>query len=170
MKQEGVVPAIVTDNQDPLKQGRVKVSLRGIDEQQETDWIRIAFPYGGPDKGYRFIPDIDDEVLVAFEFGNQRTPYVIGALWNGVDLPPGQDVRERVIRSKNGHQIRFLDSTPSGGSLGALIVEDAHGNRITLSNGKITIKSTAVLELDAPSIVLRGAGYTRIIAPNSNPI
>jgi len=76
------------------------------------------------------------------------------------------DVRDRKIVSKNGHQIRFLDATPSGGSKGALIIEDAHGNRITMSNGHIHLKSTSVLTLEGGTITLNG----RVVAPNGNPI
>jgi hypothetical protein len=105
-------------------------------------------------------------VLIGFDKGNTRTPYVVGFLWNGVDAPPSQDVRDRRIMSKNGHTIRFLDSTPSAGSVGALIIEDGHGNAITLSNGKIAIRSMGVLELTSPHITLNG----RVVAPNGNPI
>ncbi len=75
-----------------------------------------------------------------------------------------------MIKTVNGHAIRFLDSTPANGDRGAVIIEDANGNKITLSNGKITIKSVAVLELDAPSITLKGPGYRRAVTPNNNPI
>jgi len=112
------------------------------------------------------MPEVQDEVLIGFDQGATRTPYVVGFLWNGVDSPPSQDVRDRRIMSANGHTIRFLDSTPSGGSLGALVIEDGHGNAITMSNGKITIRATGVLEVTAPTITLNG----RIVAPNGNPI
>ena len=120
----------------------------------------------GDNRGSFFMPEVDDEVLIGFDKGDTRTPYVVGFLWNGVDTPPGQDVRDRRITSKNGHSIRFLDSTPSGGSLGAIVIEDAHGNAITMSNGKITIRSKGVLELTGPTITLNG----RVVAPNGNPI
>ncbi|MEA2573297.1 MAG: hypothetical protein QOH93_595, partial [Chloroflexia bacterium] len=84
--------------------------------------------------------------------------------------PPYDSVRQRAIRSKNGHAIRFIDSTPDGGSMGALVIEDAHGNRITLSNTKITIQSQGYLVLDAPNIVFQVSGATRVVTPNGNPI
>jgi uncharacterized protein involved in type VI secretion and phage assembly len=162
----GMVIGLVTNVADPLQQNRIKVHFPWLDDAQETDWIRIATMMAGGGRGSMFMPEVNDEVLVAFEHGDTRFPYVMGFLWNGQDAPPGQDVRDRKIVSKNGHQIRFLDSTPSGGSLGALIIEDAHGNRITMSNGQIHIKSTCVLALDAPTITLNG----RLVAPNANPI
>jgi uncharacterized protein involved in type VI secretion and phage assembly len=162
----GVVVGLVTNVADPLKQNRVKLHFPWIGDGQETDWIRIATMMAGGGRGAMFMPEVNDEVLVAFEHGDFRFPYVVGFLWNGQDDPPGQDVRDRKIVSKNGHQIRFLDSAPSGGSLGALIIEDAHGNRITMSNGQIHVKSTCVLALEGPTITLNG----RVVAPNANPI
>jgi hypothetical protein len=75
-----------------------------------------------------------------------------------------------MIYSRNGHTIRFVDATPENGNMGALIIEDGHGNVIALSNGQIHLKSTAVLQIEAPSIVLRGPGYVRVVQPTSHPI
>jgi phage baseplate assembly protein V len=170
----GVVVGLVTRVDDPRKLGRIKVHFPWLDEKHETDWVRIATMMAGGDRGSFFMPEVNDEVLVAFEHGDARFPFVVGFLWNGQDKPPAKDVRDRILKSKNGHQIRFLDSTPSGGSKGALVIEDAHGNRITMSNAKIMIKSTATLQLDAPSVVIqgkvKGKGYKRVIAPNNNDI
>ena len=165
-KLNGVVIGLVTNVADPLKQNRVKVHFPWLDDGHETDWIRIATMMAGGGRGSMFMPEVNDEVLVAFEHGDTRFPYVVGFLWNGQDDPPGTDVRDRKIVSKNGHPIRFLDSTPSGGSKGAMVFEDAHGNRLTLSNGQIHLKSTSVLALEGATITLNG----RVIAPNANPI
>ena len=150
--------------------GQVKVNMPWLDQAHETDWIRIATMMSGGNAGSFFMPNVQDEVLVAFDHGDTRYPYVVGFMWNGQDLPPGTDVRDRKLVSKNGHQIRFLDSTPSGGSLVALVIQDAHGNKVTMSNGKVHIESVAVLEIFAPTIILSGPGYSRVITPNSNPI
>jgi len=166
----GVMSGTVKDVDDPQGEGRVQVEFTWMEGNSQSYWAPVASAMAGGDRGSFFMPEVGDEVLVAFDRGDVNHPYVIGFLWNGVDKPPTTSVHERIIKSKNGHAIRFLDSTPSGGSLGALIIEDAHGNRITLSNGKITIKSVAVLELDAPTIVLKGPGYQRVVSPNSNPI
>jgi len=162
----GVVIGVVTKVDDPAQQNRVKVHFPWLDDAQETDWIRIATMMAGGGRGSMFMPEVTDEVLVAFEHGDTRFPYIVGFLWNGKDNPPGQDVRDRKIVSKNGHQIRFLDSTPTNGDMGALIVQDAHGNTITMSNGQIHVKSTCVLALEGTTITLNG----RIVAPNANPI
>jgi uncharacterized protein involved in type VI secretion and phage assembly len=166
----GVVIGLVTNVDDPTDGGRVKVHMPWLAPDHESDWLRISTMMAGADRGSHFIPEVNDEALVAFEHGDPRFPYVLGFLWNGADAPPAQHVRERKLETKNGHAIRFLDATPDGGSLGALVIEDGHGNRITLSNGKITIKSTAVLVLDAPTIILQGDGYRRVVSPNKNAI
>jgi Uncharacterized protein conserved in bacteria len=165
-KIDGVVVGLVTDVNDPLKQGRIRVNFPWLEDQHQTDWVRIATAMAGDKRGTFFMPELQDEVLVAFEHNNPRMPYVIGFLWNGKDAPPGQDVRDRRITSKNGHSIRFLDSTPSNGSMGALVIEDAHGNRITLSNGKIAIEAVGVLEMRAGTVTING----RVVVPSGNPI
>jgi uncharacterized protein involved in type VI secretion and phage assembly len=166
----GVMVGTVADVNDPQGEGRVRLQFAWLGGENQTFWAPIAAAMAGDLRGAFFMPEVADEVLVAFERGDINFPYVIGFLWNGKDRPPSQSVRERIFKSVNGHAIRFLDSTPDGGSLGAVVIEDAHGNRITLSSGKITIKSVAVIEIDAPVITLQGPGYKRVVTPNSNPI
>ena len=166
----GVMVGTVVDVEDPLGEGRVKVGFPWMEGNSESYWAPMAALMSGDDRGTYFPPEVADEVLVAFDRGDVNHPYIVGFLWNGKDRPPSKSIHERIIKSKNGHTIRFLDSTPDGGSLGALVIEDAHGNRITLSNGKIVIKSIALLEIDAPIITLQGPGYKRVVTPNSNPI
>ena len=84
----GVVIGIVTNNQDPDKLGRVKVQFPWLSNEDESFWARIASPMAGDKRGIYFLPEVDDEVLVVFEHGDMRFPYVIGALWNGQDSPP----------------------------------------------------------------------------------
>jgi uncharacterized protein involved in type VI secretion and phage assembly len=162
----GVVIGLVTNVDDPELQGRCKLHFPWLDPSNETDWVRIATVMAGDGRGTFFMPEVNDEALVAFEHGDARFPYIVGFLWNGKDAPPADHVRLRRIQSVNGHRISFIDATPSAGSKGALVIEDAHGNTISMSNGKIAIKSVAVLELTAPTITLNG----RIVAPNANPI
>ncbi len=169
---QGLVTGLVTAVDDKEGEGRIKVSYRWLDDEHQTDWVRIAAPMAGPGRGAFFMPEVEDEVLLGFEHGDVRHPYVLGFLWNGVDAPPADHVRLRRFRSVNGHQISFIDSTPAGGSKGALVVEDAHGNVVTLSNGKVVVKSVGVLQLEAPTIILQGpgGGWRRVVTPNSNPI
>jgi uncharacterized protein involved in type VI secretion and phage assembly len=164
---QGVVVGLVTQVR---ADGQVKVHFPWLDEKHETDWIRIATMMAGKDRGSFFMPEVQDEVLVAFEHGDARFPFVIGFLWNGVDKTPGQHVRDRVFKSKNGHSIRFLDTDPNNGNKGAIVIEDAHRNRITLSNGQVAIRSRNAVVIEGSSIVLKVNGVPRVVTPNGNPI
>ncbi len=83
----GVVVAIVTDNNDPNNTARVKLKFPWLDDSYESDWARLAQLGAGPNSGAVWIPEVNDEVLVAFENGDIRRPYVVGNLYNGVDTP-----------------------------------------------------------------------------------
>jgi uncharacterized protein involved in type VI secretion and phage assembly len=113
-----IVIAIVTDNSDPENLGRIKVKYPWLADDQTSYWVRIAAPMAGPERGFYFLPEIDDEVLIAFEHGDIHRPYMIGALWNGVDKPvepndtavSGGKVVHRVIKTRKKH-ILMLDDT-----------------------------------------------------------
>ncbi|HZU99811.1 MAG TPA: phage baseplate assembly protein V [Planctomycetota bacterium] len=87
----GLVIGLVTNNKDTEKLGRVKVKFPWLDDSVESWWARIAYPMAGKERGYWWLPEIDDEVLVGFEHGDVRFPYIVGALHNGVDKPPKTD-------------------------------------------------------------------------------
>src|SRR3989442_12732253 len=90
-KWYGVYPALVTDIKDPDQQGRVKVTLPWSPDtasEKYEAWARLATMMAGNNRGSWFIPDENDEVLIGFEAGDPRRPYVLGMLWNGVDSPP----------------------------------------------------------------------------------
>jgi uncharacterized protein involved in type VI secretion and phage assembly len=118
----GVVVAIVTDNNDPNNSARVKLKFPWLDDNYESDWARITQLGAGPDSGAHFIPEVNDEVLVAFEFGDIRRPYVVGSLHNGQDKPKlGQGlfdngkVKRRGFISRKGHQFIFFDDASKSG-------------------------------------------------------
>jgi uncharacterized protein involved in type VI secretion and phage assembly len=114
----GVVVGVVTNNQDPEKMGRVKVRFPWLNETDESHWARVATLMAGKDRGTWFLPEVDDEVLVAFGHGDVRFPYVVGALWNGVDTPPRDNDdgknNERVVKSRLGHELIFGDEGGKG--------------------------------------------------------
>ena len=89
----GVFPALVSDIRDPDGQGRVKILLPWAGDtggdRYET-WARLATLMAGNNRGTWFIPDVNDQVLVAFEAGDPRAPYIVGALWNSQATPPEQ--------------------------------------------------------------------------------
>lgn len=105
--------AIVTDHQDPENMGRIKVRFFWQDDDDETPWLRIVNPYGGKEKGHMFIPEINEEVLVAFEGGNAEKPFVIGSMYHAKAKPEswsknGNNIK--AIRTRSGHTIEFHDT------------------------------------------------------------
>ncbi len=156
----GVVNGVVTNNMDPMAQGRVKVKfpfLGGL-QSVESNWCRVATPMAGAQRGFYCIPEVDDEVLVAFEQGDVNFPYVVGSLWNTMDRQPkpsaavviGGKVNQRMWVSRSGHQIVF-DDTP--GQEHIQIVDKTTMNSIKIDStqnamtvemqGPITIKSVS---------------------------
>ena len=118
----GVFPAVVIDIKDPDNQGRVKITLPWTPDAQGARyeaWARLATLFGGNNRGSWFVPDVDDEVLVAFEQGNARRPYVLGGLWNGNDKAPQAMDRagrnfKKVLRSRNGVKVTLDDQDGQG--------------------------------------------------------
>src|SRR3974390_1449993 len=110
----GVAFAIVTNNRDPEGLARVKVALPWMGDRAESDWARVGTPMAGPQRGVYLLPEVDDEVLVAFEQGSPSAPYVLGGLWNGKDAPPESNADghndRRTIKSRSGHVIRLTDT------------------------------------------------------------
>ena len=113
-----IVVGVVTNNDDPTGNGRVKVKYPWLVEGHDSHWARLATPMAGPKRGFYWIPEINDEVLIAFEHGDMHRPYVIGCLWNGKDLPIKSNkecvksslVNLRLIKTRYGHDI-ILDDT-----------------------------------------------------------
>ena len=114
----GVVTALVTNNNDPEGLGRVKVKFPWLVEESESCWTKIMSFMGGKERGSFFLPEVDDEVLVAFEHGNINYPYVIGSLWNSEDKPPetNSDGKNNIrkITSRSGHEIILNDDNEGG--------------------------------------------------------
>jgi uncharacterized protein involved in type VI secretion and phage assembly len=182
----GVAVAVVTDNRDPENLGRVRVRLPWQPQSQTSYWARIAAPMAGSGRGAYFLPELDDEVLVAFDGEDPSHPYIIGGLWNGGQRPPetNQDGRNdrRVIQSRSGHTLVFDDGTSprveitlATGQSGpqrivlsdqGVEIADERGDSITIngSSGTITVESQMRLELSAPSITIRATGTLEINA------
>jgi len=170
---KGVCTAVVIDNVDPDNSGRVKVrlgQLSGPGEKGSETWARIATLMAGDNRGTWFIPDVKDEVLVAFEAGDLRRPYVIGALWNGTNSPPEtMDVNntKKLLRSRSGVKITlddqsgqesFLVETPGGQRLmlmdgpGAVEITDSNGNSVKLETTGVTVTATAKVTINASAV------------------
>jgi uncharacterized protein involved in type VI secretion and phage assembly len=148
----GVVIGIVTNNQDPDKLARVKVKFPWLSQDDESYWARIAAPMAGKERGIYFLPEVDDEVLVVFEQGDLRFPYIIGALWNGKDTPPtnNEDGKNnlRMIKSRSGHTIRLNDEE---GKEKIEIIDKSGKNSFAIdtANNAITITSDRDINLTA---------------------
>ena len=110
--QYGVVTALVVDVEDPTGAGRIKLSYPWLSEDPtDSGWAPIAKPMAGKNRGFHYLPEVDDEVLVAFEHGDVNHPMVLGFLHNGVDTPPADDVDQHVrrLRSVAGHVFELDD-------------------------------------------------------------
>ena len=161
--------AKVTDNEDPMDLGRIRVQFdwqAQLDENMMTPWIRIAQPYAGGGKGFSFIPEIGEEVMVDFEGGNAERPYVKGTLYNGVGNPdaawlPGNNSRNQIkaIRTRNGHTIEIHDE----GNDGYIRIYDNEKENyiLTFSTDRklIMLESTGNIELYAKNDIIMHAGH-----------
>lgn len=140
----GVVVGIVTNNEDPEDMGRVKVKFPWLSNEDESHWARLSTPMAGNDRGVYFLPEVDDEVLLAFEHGDMRFPYIVGSLWNGKDKPPAsnQDGKNniRVIKSRSGHVIKLVDED---GAEKIEIIDKSEANSIILDTSNNTISICA---------------------------
>lgn len=166
----GVAVAIVTDNRDPERLGRLQVSFPWHADPADRRWARMAVPMAGKKSGTWFLPEIGEEVLVAFERGEMGRPYVVGALWSRASPPPASDPDAandiRMIRSRSGHALTFDDGREGRVQVAlndgravtldtrGILVEDGKGNRVTIesASGAITIQAAGNLALRASAI------------------
>lgn len=179
----GVSPALVIDIKDPDNQGRVRVTLPwSVDAQgaRYEGWARLATLQAGNNRGSWFIPDVDDEVLVAFEHGDPRRPYVLGALWNGRDQAPesmdgsGNNYK-KVLRSRNGVKVTLDDQdgqetlvleTPGGQKVtlkdgpGAVEIVDSNGNSVKLETTGVTVTASAKVTVNASQVAISAGMVT----------
>jgi phage protein D/phage baseplate assembly protein gpV len=167
----GVVTAVVTNTDDPNNWGRVKVKFPWMSEDAESDWARLAGPGGGPEAGFYAVPEVGDEVLVAFEHGDFSRPYILGGLWNGQhDIPPtvagasqGERPLVRTWHSRTGHALTMHDDADDKVEL-----KTAGGHTITLDDAgsKIEIKSkngiTITLDDNGNKLMIEGSNDVEV--------
>jgi uncharacterized protein involved in type VI secretion and phage assembly len=160
-KINGVVNGQVVSREDPDQQGRIQVSLPYLGGQNTSCWAPVATMMAGGKTGSWFMPEIGDEVLVAFNQNDVAHPYIIGFLWNGQDGPPDPDPQNRVILTPGGHTLRFQDADGSK----KVILQSSSGQVITLDDsgsGSITITSPggsiSMNSATDSSITLQGGG------------
>ena len=171
----GVFPALVSDIKDPDGQGRVKIKLPWSPDPSGgayEAWARLSTLMAGNNRGTWFIPDVNDEVLVSFEGGDSRRPYVLGCLWNGSDKAPesmdgsGKNAK-KIIRSRNGVKVtlddtdgqeKFLIETPGGQHFklvdgpGSVEISDSNGNSMKMESSGITVNASAKVTVNASQV------------------
>ncbi len=136
----GVVVGIVKSLDDPRGEGRIKVKFPWLPDLDEYPWAPVATPLTGGSRGMQFMPELEDEALVAFEHGDFDHPFIVGFLWNGVDRPPESEHKNRVILTPGGHTLRFEDADGSK----KVILRSSHGHEIILDDTapqKVTVQS-----------------------------
>lgn len=163
----GVVEAIVVENEGD-DEGRIKVKFPWFDGSSVTDWCRVSQLYAGGGYGSVFVPEKDDEVLVAFVHGDMRFPIVLGGLYNGMDKPPtartdGRD--QKIIRTKHGHEV-LLDDTESKAAVrvksaaGHVLEMDDQGKAIKITaaaGGSVTVTADGDITLKAPKVTIESS-------------
>ena len=159
----GLYTATVLDVRDPKRLGRVRVRPATVEVAGlERRWARLATLMAGDGRGTWFVPDRGDEVLVAFEAGDARRPFVVGALWNASAKPPermdaaGTNPR-RVIRTRGGARIA-LDDAPS-----RVEISDANGNSVVLEPAGVTVRAAGRVRIAAATAEV-SAGSVRVDA------
>ena len=160
-KASGVCIGIVSDRDDPDGLGRVKVTLPAY-ANRETDWVRIAVPYGGAagasGHGFYWIPEKEDEVLLAFVEDDPKVAVVIGCLYSQKQKPPATNADDHVLKSKNGHTITVSDDAGNE----RIEIKSKSGQLVTIDEtaGTVTLKGTQKVVVDAPAVELGGSPAT----------
>ena len=144
--QSGVVIGIVKSLKDDKGQGRIELEFPWLPDHPPSALAPVAVPLAGKQRGMYFMPEVGDEVLVAFEHGDFDHPFIVGFLWNGGQKPPESDPKHRIILTPGGHTLRFEDNDNAK---------------------KIIIKSSGGLEIilddSGPSIELNGGGRSLVL-------
>jgi uncharacterized protein involved in type VI secretion and phage assembly len=152
------------------------VKFPWLSDTEESFWARVAAPMAGNGRGFYFLPEVEDEVLVTFERGDVRFPFVLGALWNGKDKPPekNDDGKNdaRTIKSRSGHVVRLNDKDGAekieiiDSSGKNTIVVDAVNNTIVITSEKdITLSAPkGAIKLDAQKIEIKSSADAKVEA------
>ena len=157
----GLIPAIVTNNNDPDDLGRVKVKFPSLSEDNESSWARVVSLGAGADRGWNILPEINDEVVVGFANGDPNRPYLLGGVWNGKDKMPSPisntvksgKVEIREFKTRVGHVLRFTD----GASDAKIELLDKTGKNTLVIN---TIENKISIEAGGDITVKAGKNVT----------
>ena len=180
----GVVVGIVQSLEDPKNLGRIEVQFPWLSDQNKSYWARVATFMSGSRRGSWFMPELGDEVLVAFEHGCVQHPYVVGFLWNGKDKPPNDaptiDSKVRRLRTVSGHVVEFDDrpgqeriliQTKGGHKIemndtpGNIHIETAQGQKVDLDTAGITIFTSGTLTINCLTANVTASSMLNVSAP-----
>ena len=179
---KGVAIALVTQNRDDENMCRVKVRYPWHDKPRDSYWARLAMPMAGNERGLVLIPEVGDEVLVAFEREDLRFPYILGALWNGKDKPPlandDGNNDKRILKSRKKHYLLFDDGARGVVELAhekgrkvtfddnGIVVQDENGNQVKIDSGSgaMTLKANGQLSIKAATITIEATGTLELKA------
>ena len=181
----GVVVGIVSNIKDPEGLHRVRLTFPWLSDDFETYWARMAMIGAGRDRGMVWLPEVGDEVLVAFEQGDVRHPYVIGALFNGKDLPAGANGKDlydgagrsalKGLKSRSGHRMVLRDGWQghegvwigTGDSKHKFVLSQNESKIKLLSDGSIEITAKGNITVEATNITMKAAGDLTLAAQKS---
>ena len=167
----GVYPAVVTDLVDPDRLGRIEVRFPWLGTDGDRDvraWATLCTPYADDQQGLEILPEVDSQVVVAFEAGNLRRPYIVGATWNGTARLP-QDAQRannlRLLRSRADSRLEFDDA--AGGA--KVRVTMASGHEVTLDDAaqEVTVRHAAgcTVKLTATTVEVDANVSLNVTAP-----
>jgi len=194
---EGVAVGIVTDNKDPDGLGRVKVKFPWRENSRESTWARVVTIGAGKDRGFYWVPEVNDEVLLLADKKDIQHLFVIGSLWNGQDKPPANNSdnenNTRLVKSRSGNEIRIYDKQGQSkiqlktANNSTITIDDQNGtiemadrggsNKVTIdiNQSGITIQSGTSLTLKSQSISIEAGTSLKLTASGAvtvqgNPI
>ncbi len=162
-----LVIGLVTNTNDPEAMGRVKVRYPALGDDAEGPWARVAVPNAGPDRGLFMLPQVDDEVVVAFEHGDTRRPYVLGSLFNGVHRPPGTFLEggRGTFAVASPEQARLTAAQALTISSDERVVVEAGGGagEVTVrGSGSVTVEARGALTLKGASVDVEASGPVNV--------
>lgn len=157
---KGLLLATVAD-EAPDDLGRIKVTYQDRPDEPISNWVHLIRPMASAEFGVWFQPEPGDQVVVGFLNGNLESPCMMGAIFTGSNAAPVTEPQQRVIRSKQGHEVIFDDTDGAD----AVIIQDANDNKIRLTSDGIEISTPGKVEIKGNEVVIKGEGSITIETP-----
>jgi uncharacterized protein involved in type VI secretion and phage assembly len=178
----GVYRGVVTKLVDPRGLGRIQVRLPSLPGRVAGGiraWATLVSPYAGDGQGLELLPDVGSDVVVAFEAGDVRRPYVVGACWSGTNALPERPRAandKRLLRTRAGSKLEFDDRSGAervtlSTQAGHEIVLDAGSGKVTITHAggsRIVLNAAGRVEITAASVVEIAAAQLNVHAPSAS--